>query len=233
MIPFNAVQAMPHKPRSQSDLPLSPELILLDRDGVINFDSDDYIKSAAEWRPLPGSLDAIVSLRAAGTLVAVATNQSGLARGYFTQADLDAMHAKLERLLFERARERGLPRDAGTLNRIVYCPHGPDAGCACRKPQPGMLLELLQFFAVAAERAIFMGDSMSDLEAARAAGIAFALARTCKGESTLAQLGGEAGARSAGIAIFADLADFVLFLLSAAANPDGEASRDASGEGRP
>ncbi|WP_287918425.1 HAD-IIIA family hydrolase, partial [Tibeticola sp.] len=105
-------------------------LVILDRDGVINADSDAYIKSAEEWQPLPGSLDAIARLKAAGWRVAVATNQSGLARGLFDRAALDAMHQKFADLLAERG---------AAVDLIVWCPHGPDAGCDCRKPRPGLL----------------------------------------------------------------------------------------------
>ena len=97
------------------------KLLILDRDGVINYDSDDYIKSVDEWIPLPGAITAIADLSKAGWTVAVATNQSGLARGYYTPATLDAMHQRLRQLVAEQGGEVGL---------IVHCPHGPDDGCA-------------------------------------------------------------------------------------------------------
>jgi len=106
------------------------KLLILDRDGVINYDSDAYIKSVEEWIPLPGAIEAIAQLSKAGWTVAVATNQSGIARGYYDIATLDAMHARLRTLVAEQGGEVGL---------VVYCPHGPDEGCDCRKPKPGML----------------------------------------------------------------------------------------------
>jgi histidinol-phosphate phosphatase family protein len=115
------------------------KLLILDRDGVINYDSDAYIKSV-EWIPLPGSIEAIAQLSKAGWTVAVATNQSGIARGYYDLATLDAMHARLRTLVAEQGGEVGL---------IVYCPHGPDEGCDCRKPKPGMLKTIAAHYNVA------------------------------------------------------------------------------------
>ncbi len=104
------------------------KLLILDRDGVINYDSDAYIKSVAEWIPLPGSIEAIAQLSKAGWTVAIATNQSGIARGYYDIATLDAMHARLRTLVAEQGGEVGL---------VVYCPHGPDEGCDCLQAQTG------------------------------------------------------------------------------------------------
>ncbi|MDX1335709.1 MAG: D-glycero-beta-D-manno-heptose 1,7-bisphosphate 7-phosphatase, partial [Gammaproteobacteria bacterium] len=109
------------------------KLIVLDRDGVINYDSDDYIKSVDEWIPLPGSLEAITRLNRAGYTVAVATNQSGIARGYYDLDALQAMHRKMK---------SGLEELGGELGMIAYCPHGPDDSCDCRKPLPGMLNQI-------------------------------------------------------------------------------------------
>jgi len=103
--------------------------IILDRDGVINEDSDDYIKSPEEWIPIPGSLEAIARLEHAGYSVAIATNQSGIARGLFTERDLDAMHMKLH---------HELARLGAHIDLIAWCPHGPGEGCTCRKPAPGL-----------------------------------------------------------------------------------------------
>ena len=135
-------------------------LVILDRDGVINEDSPDFIKSVAEWIPIPGSLDAIARLKHAGFAVAVATNQSGLARGLLTTADLDAMNARLEALL----RERGCG-----LARIAWCPHGPDDGCDCRKPRPGMLEQLAHHFDTSLAGVPVIGDSLRDLDRPHAA----------------------------------------------------------------
>lgn len=111
-------------------------LVILDRDGVINRDSSEFVKSADEWRPLPGSIAAIAALSAANFFVAVASNQSGLARGLFDQGALDAMHAKLNSLV---------EAEGGRIDHIVFCPHGPDDGCDCRKPKPGLLIQIAHF----------------------------------------------------------------------------------------
>ncbi len=152
-------------------------LIILDRDGVINDDSDHYIRSVEEWVPISGSLAAIANLQQAGHKIAVATNQSGLARGYYDVAALAAMHSKMQRLLAELG---------GQVDYIAYCPHLPGDQCHCRKPAPGMLQDILQQFEMSADDAVFVGDSYSDYQAATAAGMDFSLVRTGKGERTLA-----------------------------------------------
>lgn len=154
------------------------KLLILDRDGVINQDSDAYIKSLDEWIPIPGSIEAIAQLSKAGWTVAVATNQSGIARGYYSLATLDAMHARLRELVAAQGGEVGL---------IVYCPHGPDEGCACRKPKPGMLHTIARHYAVELPGVWFVGDSKGDLEAARAVDAQPVLVKTGKGEQTLSK----------------------------------------------
>ena len=156
-------------------------LIILDRDGVINEDSPDYVKSPDEWIPLAGSLEAIAALNRAGFTVTVASNQSGLARGYFDQAALDAMHTKFQRLLEDAG---------GHVDRIDICPHGPDDGCDCRKPRPGLINRLIEHYAVNAADVIVVGDSRRDLEAALAAGARPVLVRTGNGTKTEADLDG-------------------------------------------
>ena len=151
------------------------KLIILDRDGVINQDSDAYIKSADEWIPLPGSLEAIAKLNRAGYTVAVATNQSGLSRGYFDLKTLSAMHRKMEALLSEHG---------GQIDAVFYCPHGPKDGCDCRKPSPGMLHEISNRFRAELKDVFFIGDTISDMKAATAAGAKPVLVRTGKGEKT-------------------------------------------------
>lgn len=151
------------------------KLIILDRDGVINHDSDAYIKSVDEWQPIAGSIEAIARLYHAGWTVAVATNQSGLARGYYDEATLHAMHDKLRALLAEQGAEIGL---------IAYCPHGPDDGCDCRKPSPGMLLQIAEHYQADLDGVWFVGDSLRDLEAAVAVGAQPVLVRTGKGGQT-------------------------------------------------
>jgi len=151
------------------------KLLILDRDGVINQDSDAYIKSVEEWIPIPGSIDAIAQLSKAGWTVAIATNQSGIARGYYDLATLDAMHARLRELVAEQGGEVGL---------IVYCPHGPDEGCDCRKPKPGMLKTIAEHYAVDLAGVWFVGDSKGDLEAALAVDCQSVLVMTGKGQKT-------------------------------------------------
>lgn len=137
------------------------KLILLDRDGVINYDSDDFIKSPDEWHAIPGSLEAIALLNKAGIKVAIASNQSGLARGYFTEETLQKIHQKM---LNE------LKQYNGHIDKIFYCPHGPNDNCECRKPKPGMLLQAFKYFNVKPEEACFAGDSQRDIDAAKTAG---------------------------------------------------------------
>jgi D-glycero-D-manno-heptose 1,7-bisphosphate phosphatase len=151
------------------------KLLILDRDGVINQDSDAYIKSVEEWIPIPGSIDAIAQLSRAGWTVAIATNQSGIARGYYDLATLNAMHARLRELVAEQGGEVGL---------IVYCPHGPDEGCDCRKPKPGMLKTIADHYAVDLAGVWFVGDSKGDLEAALAVDCQSVLVMTGKGQKT-------------------------------------------------
>ena len=168
-------------------------LVILDRDGVINRDSDAFVKSADEWLPLPGSIEAIAALSAAGFTVAVATNQSGLARGLFDRSALRSMHRKLRRLVGAAG---------GRVDRIVVCPHGPDDRCACRKPRPGLLLRLGRPYATSLEGVPVVGDSARDLEAARAAGATPILVRTGNGIRTESTLPGE----FADVAVYDDLA---------------------------
>ncbi|AHG38706.1 D,D-heptose 1,7-bisphosphate phosphatase [Pseudomonas syringae CC1557] len=152
------------------------KLLILDRDGVINHDSDAYIKSVEEWLPIPGSIKAIAELSKAGWTVAVATNQSGIARGYYDRATLDAMHARLRELVAEQGGEVGL---------IVYCPHGPDEGCECRKPKPGMLHTIARHYAADLKGLWFVGDSKGDLQAALAVDSQPVLVMTGKGRRTI------------------------------------------------
>lgn len=151
------------------------KLIILDRDGVINEDSDAYVKSLAEWLPIPGSIEAMARLSQGGWLIAVATNQSGLARGYFDQATLQAMHDRLQQLVAEQG---------GRVDLIRFCPHGPDDYCACRKPRTGLFLEIAEHFDMSLTGVPVVGDSLRDLEAGVAVGCAPFLVRTGKGAQT-------------------------------------------------
>ena len=176
------------------------KMIILDRDGVINYDSDDYIKSVEEFVPIPGSLEAIARLNRAGYRVYVATNQSGIARGYYDEATLQQMHDKLSGLLAEQG---------GRIEAIYHCPHGPDDTCDCRKPLPGLLHRIARDSGQSLEDVPVVGDSLRDLEAAREVGATPYLVRTGKGERTIAKAKGLEG-----VQIFADLARFVDYLLA-------------------
>ena len=136
-------------------------VVLIDRDGVINRDSDQYIKSVAEWEPLPGSLEAIAELTEAGFDVVVITNQSGVGRGLFTLETLAAIHA---------AMKAAVESAGGSLAGIYFCPHRPEDGCACRKPRPGLLLEAAADLGFDLATVAFIGDKQSDVDAAVAAG---------------------------------------------------------------
>jgi len=153
------------------------KLIILDRDGVINEDSDAFIKSPEEWIPIPGSLDAIARLNQAGYQIAVASNQSGLARGLFSLGSLQQMHDKFQQLLAAKQ---------GQVEIIKFCPHGPDEDCDCRKPKPGLLLQIAAELDVPLTGVPVVGDSLRDLESAVAVGAQPILVKTGKGKRTLA-----------------------------------------------
>ncbi len=156
------------------------KLIILDRDGVINHDSDAFIKSPDEWRPIAGSLEAIARLGKAGYRVVVATNQSGVGRGLFDLATLAAIHTKMH---------QAVSALGGHLDAIFFCPHAAEAHCHCRKPEPGMLEEILRRFQVEPQSVTAVGDSLRDLQAAAAVGTKPVLVLTGKGQKTM-QAGG-------------------------------------------
>jgi D-glycero-D-manno-heptose 1,7-bisphosphate phosphatase len=139
----------------------STHLVVLDRDGVINFDSDAFIKSPAEWVPITGSLEAIALLSKNGYTVAVASNQSGIGRGLYDFEALDAIHRKMR---------RAVDLAGGAIDRIVWCPHRPAAGCDCRKPAPGLLIRLADHYGLSMSGVPVIGDSERDIQAARAVG---------------------------------------------------------------
>ncbi len=155
------------------------KLVVLDRDGVINYDSEDYIKSEAEWEAIPGSLEAIARLNNAGVIVAVATNQSGIARGLLDLDSLNAIHQRL------RIRLNAV---GGRIEVIAFCPHGPTDDCDCRKPLPGLLREIRRRTGISLREAPVIGDARRDLEAARQVGARPILVRTGKGERTEREL---------------------------------------------
>ena len=176
-------------------------LVMIDRDGVINEDSGEFIKSVAEWRPIAGSLEAIASLHRAGWQVAVVTNQSGVGRGLYDEATLAKIHEHMR----ERVRAAG-----GELAGVYYCPHLPDAGCDCRKPKPGMFRALERELRVSVVGAPYIGDRISDVEAAEGVGARPMLVRTGTGAATVALL----GARR--VPVFDDLAAAARSLLAEA-----------------
>jgi D-glycero-D-manno-heptose 1,7-bisphosphate phosphatase len=168
------------------------KLVILDRDGVINHDSDLFIKSPDEWRPIPGSLEAIARLNHAGFRVVVATNQSGIGRGLFDMATLNAIHEKMH---------RALAQVGGRVDAVFFCPHTADSECDCRKPRTGLLEEAGRRFNVDMTTVPCIGDSLRDLQAAEAVGAQPMLVLTGKGEKTLRE-----GTFPKNTVIFPDLA---------------------------
>jgi D-glycero-D-manno-heptose 1,7-bisphosphate phosphatase len=154
---------------------LPPKLVVLDRDGVINADSDGYIKTLAEWQALPGSLDAIAKLRQAGFHVAVATNQSGVGRGLFSVDTLWGIHRKMLAQVLDAG---------GYIQKIFFCLHTPDDDCDCRKPKPGLLHQISEYFGIDMVGIPVIGDSARDLQAAAAVSARPILVRTGKGAAT-------------------------------------------------
>lgn len=169
-------------------------LIILDRDGVINQDSDAFIKTPAEWIPIPGSLEAIAALNQAGHRVVIATNQSGIARGLFSEQDLAQIHATMQQALMAVG---------GHIDAIFYCPHHPDDHCPCRKPKPGLLLQIAAAFDADLTKALMVGDAARDIDSARAVNCPAVLVRTGKGMRTLA------AADCEGVPVYDDLAAVV------------------------
>ncbi|WP_305909220.1 D-glycero-beta-D-manno-heptose 1,7-bisphosphate 7-phosphatase [Methylomarinum sp. Ch1-1] len=156
---------------------MTPRYVLLDRDGVINYDSDQFIKSPQEWQPIPGSLEALALLNEHGYKVVVISNQSGVARGLFDEVALQNIHAKMQ----------DLAADYGAnIEAIYYCPHGPEDDCSCRKPKAGMLRQFSQDYQVSLTALPFIGDSLRDIEAAKAVSARPMLVKTGKGCKTLA-----------------------------------------------
>jgi D-glycero-D-manno-heptose 1,7-bisphosphate phosphatase len=151
------------------------KLVILDRDGVINFDSDHYIKSPSEWRPLPGAIEAIARLNQNGYRVAVATNQSGIGRGLFDMATLNAMNDKMMELVF---------RQGGRIDALFFCPHTALEACNCRKPRTGMFEEIAARFHTELKGVPIVGDSLKDLQAAESVGGQPILVLTGKGART-------------------------------------------------
>jgi D-glycero-D-manno-heptose 1,7-bisphosphate phosphatase len=178
---------------------VQPRLVVLDRDGVINRESPDFIRTPAEWLPLPGSVEAIARFSQAGFTVVVATNQSGLARGLFDWVALEAIHARMR---------DAVAAAGGHIDGIYVCPHGPDDGCDCRKPRPGLMQQIERAWHVSLAGVPAIGDSARDLEAARAVGARAILVRTGNGS------GVERAGTAGGAEIFDDLAAAATALLA-------------------
>ncbi len=179
---------------------MTVSLVILDRDGVINHDSDDYIKSPDEWQPIPGSLEAIARLCRADYTVIVATNQAGVGRGLFSVDMLMRIHSKMA----SNIRDKG-----GRLDSVFFCPHSPSDKCNCRKPKPGMLLEISDRLGIGLSGVPFVGDSPRDLEAATAAGAMPVLVQTGWGRLTEEKLSqGELSHTLGQTPVYADLAEF-------------------------
>ena len=168
------------------------KLAILDRDGVINHDSDQYIKSPAEWRPIAGSIEAIARLNQHGFRIAVATNQSGIGRGLFDMATLNAINDKMMELVF---------RQGGRIDAVFFCPHTAVENCGCRKPKTGMYEEIAARFHTELKGVPSIGDSLKDLQAAESVGAQPILVLTGKGKATR-----DAGGMPKKTLVFDDLA---------------------------
>lgn len=179
---------------------MTEKYVLLDRDGVINQDSDDYIKSPDEWLPIEGSLEAIALLNKKGFKVAVISNQSGLARGYYSLETLNTIHAKMQRLVAEKG---------GEIEAIYFCPHAPNDLCDCRKPNIGLLESFSREKNVPLKDIFFIGDSLSDIKAAQAVAAKPLLVKTGKGLKTLSEN------LHLDIPVFENLYDATKFILAA------------------
>ena len=177
------------------------KLAILDRDGVINHDSDQYIKSPSEWRPIAGSIEAIARLNQHGYHIAVATNQSGIGRGLFDMATLNAINDKMMEMVF---------RQGGRIDALFFCPHTAAEACGCRKPRTGMLEEIAARFHTELKGVPCVGDSLKDLQAAEAVGGQPLLVLTGKGARTR-----EEGGMPKKTQVFENLAEAARHLISA------------------
>jgi D-glycero-D-manno-heptose 1,7-bisphosphate phosphatase len=199
------------------------KLIILDRDGTINEDRDDFIKSPDEWEPVPGALEAIARLNHAGWHTVVASNQSGLGRGLFDMATLNAIHLKMNQLL---------AKQGGRIDAVFFCPHAPDEGCQCRKPLPGLFEQIGERYGVRMSDVPVVGDSLRDLQAGAALGCPTHLVRSGKA-ARLDPLEIEALCRQVpGTVVHADLAAFAEFLIQRERKERGTAGESDSSFGR-
>jgi D-glycero-D-manno-heptose 1,7-bisphosphate phosphatase len=199
------------------------KLIILDRDGTINEDRDDFVKSPDEWVPLPGALEAIARLNHAGWHTVLATNQSGLGRGTFDMSTLNAMHTKMNQML---------AKQGGRIDAVFFCPHAPEDACNCRKPRSGLFVQIGERFGVDLADVPVVGDSLRDLQAGVAVGCQPHLVRTGKAalldDTQLAEL----CSLVAGTQVHDDLAAFAEFLIQRERHERGATGEADSGFGR-
>jgi len=170
-------------------------MVILDRDGVINHLMDDDVTTVDGWDPIAGSIEAISRLKKAGYLVTIASNHSGVARGHYSEADIQKVHDKLQKLLSTRG---------ASIDGIFYCPHGPEANCICRKPKPGLLFQIAKKFNIDLSQTPMVGDNISDIKAARMANAKPVLVRTGKGEYVMQHY-----PEALDVPVYDDLAHFV------------------------
>ena len=170
-------------------------MVILDRDGVINHLLDDDVTTVDSWKPIAGSLEAISRLKKAGYLVTIASNHSGIARALYSEADLQKIHDKLQKLLSTRG---------ASVDGIFYCPHGPEANCICRKPKPGLLFQIAKQFEIDLSQTPMVGDNISDIKAAKMANATPVLVRTGKGEYVMQHF-----PEALDVPVYDDLAHFV------------------------
>ncbi len=182
---------------------MTKKLILLDRDGVINKDSPNHIRTPDEWRPIEDSLEAISKIKEHNHLVAVVTNQSGINRGYYSLDTLNKIHAKMNSYLAKNNNCK--------FDHIFFCPHHPDDNCDCRKPKPGMILQAMKHFNISCEQTYFVGDSFRDIEAALAANCKPILVLTGNGKKTLESR----KEKLKNVSVFDNLTDFASNFLQA------------------
>ncbi|MDH3219655.1 MAG: D-glycero-beta-D-manno-heptose 1,7-bisphosphate 7-phosphatase [Gammaproteobacteria bacterium] len=171
------------------------KMVILDRDGVINHVVDDDVTTVDGWDPIPGSIEAINRLKKAGYLVTIASNHTGIARGLYTEEELQAMHEKMQRMLATRG---------ASVDGIFYCPHGPEANCICRKPKPGLLFKIAREFGIDLSQTPLVGDNISDIQAAKMANAKPVLVRTGKGEYVMQHF-----PEALDVPVYDDLAHFV------------------------
>jgi D-glycero-D-manno-heptose 1,7-bisphosphate phosphatase len=200
------------------------KLVILDRDGTINEDRDDYVKSADEWVPIPGALEAIARLNHAGWHTVIATNQGGLGRGLFDMDTLNGMHLKMNRML---------AKVGGRIDAVFFCPHTAAEGCECRKPQPGLFMQIGERYGVDLNEVHVVGDRVGDLQAGVAVGCQPHLVRTGKGARLDAAQLAQIQADIPGTRVYADLAAFAEALTRAERIARGSQGTSDSDFGRP